>query len=248
MKWLRYTAMALTSVWFVFHFFCTAVYNMPTNPLQTRFYPVYIDYMSSFFPQVWTLFAPNPIQNNASLLLQCLEPGQKPSDNAWVDVIRPLWLQHEQHRISAYDRLSRTFSNPMRDYLQGPYEAKVDIDLCQTGDKKACGRFKENAKKRRKIALKSIMRPASAYCADVAKSLGLNSYPNIAIRIRTSTPPAWAQRFTGKTVTSDMELGIQKTIPVQPVGLFRASEVSMQKMGLNTLTASSNPINLEGIR
>jgi Family of unknown function (DUF5819) len=245
MKWLRYTIMALTSVWFVFHFFCTAVYNMPTNPLQTRFYPVYIDYMNSFFPQVWTLFAPNPIQSNSSLLLQCLKPGQKPSDNAWVDVIRPLWLQHEQHRFSAYDRLSRTFSNPMRDYIQGPYEAKGDMDLCQTGDKKACGRFENNAKKRRKIALKSIMRPVSAYCTDVAKSQGREPYQRVAVRIRTSTPPAWAQRFTGKTITSDTELGIQKTLKVQPIGLFRAPDIAT----LNTpLTATSNPVELGGTR
>jgi hypothetical protein len=238
-KFLRNVVIVLTATWFVFHFSATALYNMPANPLQTRLSPIYRGYMRHFFPQVWTLFAPNPIQSNQSLLLQCLDLLQKPLDQAWVDVLRPLWLHHEEHRLSAYDRLSRTFSNPMRDYLQGPYRSKKDSEQCLIGDKSACERFNKNVKKRREIALANLVRPASAYCADLAASQGRARYPRVAIRLRTVTPPSWEKRYTGKSVTADHEIGIQNTVDIQPIGLFQSLGVARVKTS-NNLTASSH--------
>jgi hypothetical protein len=220
MKLWQRLVCAVGAVAFGLHFLMTALYLTPNNPTKPAMNQV-TGYVARFFPQNWNFFAPSPIRTNNSVLVQCLErKTDLPKDDAWVDIIEPLWKGHQNARISAYDRLSRTISNPVRNYISAPKDLAPLNELCLLGDKNACERRDKAQKAYREEAVANLVRPVSGYCADLAATTDRSPYPFAAIRIRIAEPPAWAKRFSAPKVT-DIKVGTLATVPIRAPHMYR---------------------------
>lgn len=212
--------MVLTGLWLVVHFLFTAMYVTPQNPLKVMTSPVVSPYMGTAFRQVWTLFAPNPVQSNNSVLVKCLHQKTEDKTSPWLDLARPLWTAHQHNRFSAYDRLSRTITNPVRDYLSGPPHLKNVTDTCRRGNKAMCTKGEKALTAWRHASAEELRAPLSAFCADQARALGAAPFRFLAVRLSTVNPPAWPERLTGKASAQQISVGILPTLPVAPPGIY----------------------------
>jgi Family of unknown function (DUF5819) len=212
--------MVLTGLWLIVHFLFTAVYVTPQNPLKAMTSPVVLPYMNTAFRQVWTLFAPNPVRSNNSVLVKCLHQKAEDKTSPWLDLARPLWTAHQHNRFSAYDRLSRTITNPVRDYLSGPPTLKTVMDVCHRGNKDMCTKGEKALTDWRHAAAEELRAPLSAFCADQARALGAAPFRFLAVRLSKLDPPAWPERWTGKASAQQISVGILPTFPVAPPRIY----------------------------
>jgi Family of unknown function (DUF5819) len=77
-----------------FHFAATALWVSPAAPLYHALAPVLNPYMQPFFRQGWSIFAPNPIQGDSTLLLRARWTDRSTGGlrtSGWVDVTRREW-------------------------------------------------------------------------------------------------------------------------------------------------------------
>jgi len=91
------------------HFSMTLAYLLPLNPVTLRTTALVERYMTPWFAQSWTFFAPNPINETRSLLVACRlrQPAGATVETAWVDVSAPVWAAQAQQRFSAAAWLAR---------------------------------------------------------------------------------------------------------------------------------------------
>ena len=93
---------------------------MPLNPIKLKLYPILNLTIGKYFSQNWNLFAPNPVGQNYSLLIQPRTSNDSTvADNVWYDVSQPFWDSFHRNRFSAYDRLARSQTNTLKDILSG---------------------------------------------------------------------------------------------------------------------------------
>lgn len=90
------------------HFSLLALHQLPENPLQHQFKKNLLSYVDPFFSQAWTLFAPNPINSNMSLLMRFEYhiDGSVDTTN-WIDLTEPLIKIREESFWSPAQRLSK---------------------------------------------------------------------------------------------------------------------------------------------
>ncbi|MEW6420122.1 MAG: DUF5819 family protein [Deinococcota bacterium] len=219
-RFLSRAVMTISGLWLIMHFFFTAIYVTPQNPLKVMTAAVVTRYMETAFTQVWTLFAPNPIQANTSVVVQCLHDRKESAQTPWLDIVRPLWRAHQQRRWAAYDRLSRTITNPVRDYMSGPADLKYVADACQRGNKKMCQLGEQSLTSWRKQSTELLRGPVSAFCADQARALGTAPYRFVAVRLNMETPPSWPERFTGSSKRRQIVVGTFPTLPIAAPGFY----------------------------
>ncbi|MPY68291.1 hypothetical protein F8S09_16670 [Deinococcus sp. SDU3-2] len=217
---LSLAVMTVSGVWLLAHFFFTAVYVTPQNPLKVMTAGVINRYIDTVFTQAWTLFAPNPIQANTSVMVQCLHEKKESVQSPWLDIAQPLWHAHQERRWTAYDRLSRTITNPVRDYMSGPADLKYVIDACQRGDQDLCTLGEQSLTAWRKQSTELLRAPVSAFCADQAKAAGIRPYTFVNVRLHLETPPAWPERFTGKSERQQVVVGTLHTLPIAAPGFY----------------------------
>ncbi len=102
------TANFLSVAVIAFHFSVLALYQLPENPLQHQLRYQLQDYMAPFFSQAWTLFAPNPINSNMSLLMRFqYEDTAGKQTTEWMDITEPLIQDRLDNFWSPAQRVSK---------------------------------------------------------------------------------------------------------------------------------------------
>jgi hypothetical protein len=97
-----------TVVIMVMHFSILALHQLPDNPLQHQYKRELTAYVEPFFSQAWTLFSPNPINTNMSLLMRFEFEDKVPSDTTeWIDITEPLIKVREASFWSPAQRISK---------------------------------------------------------------------------------------------------------------------------------------------
>ena len=112
--WLVCSAYAFCMCWFVFHFACTAVYLLPVSELTARLVPAVSAYMSPYFDQRWSLFAPDPDGKTSHFQIACRLEGEAgaTSDTALYDVSERFYANTWQTRLGPGLRVHRAYMIP----------------------------------------------------------------------------------------------------------------------------------------
>ena len=229
-RWVAGGIRVASLLWLVGHFALTVAYVMPLNPLKVYLKRLLDVTIGTFYPQNWNLFAPNPLSSNEMLLVRPLTSVEVRSMKAkreprtgWYDVSTPVWIRFQQHRFTAYDRLSRAQLAGIRTYLSGLPDGQVWVEACRKGDSTSCRVVEGAITRERAQAIHLLVKIASAFCRD----LGLRGkhYTYVGLRVRQQLPVPWSARYTGKPIVHDIALGaypIDTTVPAP--GLWVATE------------------------
>lgn len=226
-RWSIQALKAMTLMWLVVHFLLTTLYLMPLNPIKIYLRPLLDATIGTYFAQNWSLFAPNPVSDDLSVLVhplteaqvQSLSDGRLPTQG-WYNISDPLWQKFQGNRFSAYDRMARTQTSSVRRVLNGGIELMPIHTACEKGDEDACADYQERLKTAREGASNLLVKVASAFTKDLH---GANSgYEYIAIRVRVTKGVPWSERHTGEPTSEDLEIGIYPiNKEVTPMGLFQ---------------------------
>lgn len=99
---------SITVVVIVMHFSILALHQLPDNPLKHQYKRELTGYVEPFFSQAWTLFSPNPINTNMSLLMRFEFEDKGLSDTTdWIDITEPLIKIREASFWSPAQRISK---------------------------------------------------------------------------------------------------------------------------------------------
>lgn len=220
---------AATLGWLAGHFASTALFTLPLNPLKMVTIRPLNASIGRFFPQNWSLFAPNPISRDQSLLARCLRDEEQdvPNDSLptdrWYDLSMPLWHRFQQNRFSAYDRLARPHTYALREYVGGGLALQPWLESCQKGLQKSCDAYQEGLERTRKAARRMLGRVASAFCEDIGPP---GAYAAVALRLRDTPALPWSRRYERERPHADVEV-IRVPIErgVATTGLYRAERL-----------------------
>jgi hypothetical protein len=181
-------------------FGATFFYCFPNNPARMSLRPA-VDWIGKYFAQNWSLFAPNPIQDNQALFVRCLttedvargtSPDRLPPDG-WRDITTALLRAHQRNRFSSYDRVSRTHSNFIRYFMQGSPALQALREACaQDGDKGTCRLGNQLLDDAHKTAALGLARVASSFCNSPGEAPHAQF---VAISIQVSPVVPWSRRF-----------------------------------------------------
>jgi Family of unknown function (DUF5819) len=193
------------------HFAATFLYCFPSNPLKLRVNPYLISTIGAFFPQNWSLFAPNPLSANQSLLVHCLTPtehgealaGRFPSH--WTDLSASFWRRFQSNRFAAYDRISRAQSEAISRYLNGGPSLEVLAQSCSKGDQSSCEKAASLLEAARKRAASKLTLIGSAYCVEIDPKRHMT---HVALRLRIVNPRVWSERGLPPNAPQDYALGV----------------------------------------
>lgn len=211
------------------HFGLTVLYVMPVNPLKLELQPYLAATIGTFFPQNWSLFAPNPIESDYALLVHCLGPGEA-ADGAlpvegWRDLSSPLWHRFQSNRLSAYDRLARPHGAAIRTFLAGDSAMLPWLEGCRKGDDHACDFYRDRLQEARDRSARLLGRIGSAFCAETEAAAEPTN--RVAVRVRETRGVPWSRRHDDQAVAEsrDLEVGIfPLDRSVRPSGLYRGGE------------------------
>jgi len=99
---------------FCVHFTLVAWNQLPDNPLQHQFKKELQSYVEPFFSQAWTLFSPNPINANMSMLMRFeYEINGSVDTTAWIDITEPLIQTRQDQFWSPAQRISKFMQSCM---------------------------------------------------------------------------------------------------------------------------------------
>ena len=217
----------LAVVWLVGHFALTVVHVMPLNPLKNEVGDFADSLLNPWFAQNWSLFAPDPVQTNYSLLVRPLSSAEAQAydaagalpDDGWYDLSAPLWGRFQANRFSAYDRLTRAHSTAIRQWFSGGPDLVAIVASCKKGDQDACEQFSETYADRRDVSGGMLGRTASSFCRDLERSA--RSCDRVALRIRSVGSVPWSQRYPGTPDTVDVDVDVIEAAPAAaPMNLF----------------------------
>jgi hypothetical protein len=228
-RWLSNLVRYGALLWLVCHFTLTALYVMPLNPIKMRLQPFLDQTIGTYFPQNWSLFAPNPVSSDEAILVRCLDNAEVEAMKAsglpttgWQDISTPLWERFQRNRFSAYDRLGRPQSNAVRAYMTGGMDLEPWIESCQKGSEQSCKQIEERLKSARGEAAVMLGKVGSAFCLETAAT---KDATHVAMRMRQTNGAPWSERYTPNRVTRDYELGVYPVdTTVATTGLFRTEE------------------------
>ena len=102
---------------FIVHFSILFFYQLPDNPLKHEFKYEIHSYVDPFFTQTWTLFAPNPINSNMSLLMRFEYENKdgKSKTVDWIDITESLIEDRKKSFWSPSQRMSKFTQSCMSD-------------------------------------------------------------------------------------------------------------------------------------
>lgn len=212
-RWLANSVRIGSLLWLVGHFALTVGYVMPVNPIKVSLQPLLYATIGTYFQQNWSLFAPNPLAADYAFLARPLSqiemeaiPMKGLPTRGWYDLSAPLWAHFQKNRFSAYERLARPHGNALMIYLSGGLELLPWLETCLKGDPASCAFYEERLKVARSQAAELLAKVGSAFCKDLGES-GRN-YTHVALRVRERLSVPWSERYTGKRVVRDIELGV----------------------------------------
>lgn len=227
MKILDRTVRVATLVWLVAHFTLTLLYVMPANPMRMNLEGLLNLTIGTFFGQNWNLFAPDPLATDYALLVRCVDGGERgalteenlPSEG-WHDLSSPMWKRFRVNRFSAYDRLSRTQLQAIRQFVSGGPGTSDWRRACQRGDEGACEVLERLMELARADAELYLRRIGSAFCFATARQP--REISHVGLRIRQREPVPWSKRHEIEELEAeDFSVGVYEVDPdVDPFPLF----------------------------
>ncbi|WP_421889857.1 DUF5819 family protein [Marinoscillum sp.] len=116
------------------HFSLIGLKQLPDNPINHQYKYELKAYMDPFFSQAWTLFAPNPINSNLTLMLnfRYTTPSKLTQDSSgWIDITAPIIEERKKNFFSAGQRINKFTTSSMED-VNRTY--KVAYEFIQTQD------------------------------------------------------------------------------------------------------------------
>lgn len=128
-------------VFLTIHFSILFLYQLPDNPIKQQYSKNLGCYVDPFFTQAWTLFAPNPINSNMSLLFRFQIFDSEIRDTTeWVDISEPMILMHRKSFFSSAQRINKFTQSCMSDvdyFNTRFYEYIAQIDSLKVDSIKA---------------------------------------------------------------------------------------------------------------
>lgn len=210
------TAAALVAA-LVFHFSATCLYLTPPNAIVLRARPAVDRYMSPYFAQAWTLFAPDPIVDTRELLVSCqiARPDGSTEDSPWLDITTPLRDQRARYRIGPASALERAQTGGLHIVLAPP-DPLIER-LAENGEHDpAYVAYKEQRAAMVEQGNRLLRRVASASCD---RAYGRGATTEVGVRmLRTPSPPFSQRRAplsSSETTYIDFPRG-----PYEPVAPF----------------------------
>ena len=191
------------------HFILTILYVMPITPVKIELQRVLNLTIGTFFPQNWSLFAPDPISRNESLLVMCIAEDNSVSDidslprDKWQDITAPLWAAIQRNRFTAYGRIERIQGNAIRQYTGAVPQLEDWRKSCSKGLDESCEAYKEKFEKQKEQGEKKLVKIVSSYCHETAPSA-----TQVAVRIRIDKALRWSKRYTDEKEHFDLNVGI----------------------------------------
>lgn len=92
----------------IIHFSILFIHQLPENPIKHQFKHSLHNYVDPFFSQAWTLFAPNPISSNMSLLMRFEYKERKAANvTEWMDITEPMIVDRKNNFWSPAQRISK---------------------------------------------------------------------------------------------------------------------------------------------
>lgn len=199
------------------------MYVFPLNPIKIRLKPLLDNYFSGVFAQNWSLFAPNPVQQDYVLLIQPIRTDQisELQDNKWYNISSSLWERFHNNRFSAYDRLARSQTSALKALVSGDPRLFTYHKACENGDTASCRIVSMLLEEIRKSQRDKLEKIGSAFC-NATGATDKNDYHYFAGRLRIITFPPWSERKTGKKTVMDIDLGIHPiNRAIASFGVFR---------------------------
>ena len=99
----------------IFHFVIVGFKQFPDNPVQHEYKIQLSRYVDPFFSQAWTLFSPNPINSNMTLLIQFKYfSNNRNYTTEWIDVSEPINIERQKYFWSPAQRISKFLSSSMQ--------------------------------------------------------------------------------------------------------------------------------------
>lgn len=192
------------------HFIITFIYVMPITPIKLKHQHFLNVTIGTFFPQNWSLFAPNPIAQNESLLVMCIPESSQISDikqmpsEGWEDLTIPLWQALQHNRFTAYGRIERTQGSAIRQYLGALPGLESWRESCRKGSEESCKFYREKFEEATKRGEPKLIKIASSFCTETNS----DKIGQVAIRIRIDTTLSWSKRYTDTKENIDSDVGI----------------------------------------
>lgn len=196
----------------VFHFANTSLYNMPKNVISTL-YTFDKVYISGFLSQEWGMFAPNPMDRDTNLLVNCLETLKKTS-TGYMNISSSFNDLRMNNIFASADRVSRVPGNWAYLYLS-PSRWEEDMKKqCSADDStSACRSYRAVKDEREQSARKGLTLVASRYCRDISSPT--SQFDKARIFIEIVDVPRWSERHVAQRPEPAMvEVGEVELIPV----------------------------------
>lgn len=182
----------------------TFLWNAPSNPVKEAVREELNGYMRPFFQQNWSLFAPNPVNNEDELLIRARyteDGGQRTTE--WISATRLEWNEVEHN--SAPSRASRLSSNLHRrlnsawnrlndeqreivadDYVDMTVWRPLADDLIEAQGGETSSRVARMVR---------ADRVATGYATQVARARWDEEIDAVQFRLRRTPVPRWDERF-----------------------------------------------------
>jgi len=215
-----------TLVWLAGHFALTMAYLLPPDPLKNSMRGVLESTIGTYFWQSWNLFAPHPRLPDKTILVRPLTqeevdaiPSRGLPSDGWYDLAGPLHRAFAGNHLTAYERVTRPNEHAVEEFLGGGHPRLEPMRQdCQV-NRSACASYEESLKAWRAESDRLFTRIGSAFYQDVARPG--DGVTHVAIRGREAQSVQWAERYTGRRVTRDRDIGV---FPVDrnvaPLGLY----------------------------
>lgn len=204
--------MTVTGAALLLHLALTVAYVLPLTPARMQYDRVVVPLVESYADQRWSLFAPNPLTSNESLLVKCIprpefERVHQPSDlgsDGWEDITTPLVHAHQRNRFTPYDRASRPQGARLREFFTGSSDLMTWHHACAKGAKDACRFEAEAMRVYRADAAAVLTAIASSYCFEAGRT---DTYA-VALRLRDVPTRPWSMRHDPSPIEgSDFDIG-----------------------------------------
>jgi len=194
--------------WLIVHFLLTIAYVLPVNPLMLTWQSL----VDRTIGQRWTLFAPDPLTSDYSLLVRPLiareaktiTSGNLPTDG-WYDLSTPLWDEFRKNRLSAFDRLYRPQMSAIQDFLSGGDWSMAWRQASRDGDPEARKVYEQHLEMSRRLSITVLTRVADAF---INHAFPDHRWVKLALQIRIRSAVPWSKRETQSPSVSYIEVGI----------------------------------------
>ena len=94
-------------------------YLLNDNPIKHKYKKIIYGYVDPFFNQTWTLFSPNPINSNMSILVKFnYNKSDEINSTDWLDICEPLRESRKNSFINPIQRIQKFLQSSMSDVTE----------------------------------------------------------------------------------------------------------------------------------